>query len=547
MKHSLHRLGIGTLMALSGAMVVAVGCNGDNNNNSVAGSDGPTTTVTPVVHAVGNAVSGKDVFRNATFGNENFWTDAMRLPAGILAKSFTPVQALQAGLSVDSEAFASAPAAIISDADKAAILQELTTDLTPANAPKLNSVNTTVALINANAVIGISTKDTNNDGVINIANGDKTGATCALCHTITDASVFNLPGGGSIGKRLDGRANHNLNFGALLALADNTRAYLPLLQMQLVANNNQTLGRATTGLTKNSTEAEVDAYVSNPANYPVGTFDDTFDGNGDPNHNPALFRTDLAAPWGTEGAIARLDNFSNLVYTGLLDPTGITTTAGRAFLHQLGGAAGDEIVDSYVQVLAATNVTGYPFVTATAAASGVSGTEEAPLGVRVDNQKLLDMNAYLNSLQAPPGVVANAAAGQRGRNLFRTTGCTTCHNVDQTKPVPANIVAMKTIFPGDAPVTLAQRVPPLNPVLDTPGNIFDDKMAVVNASIRGDIRGTALPLLLDLARKPNFLHDSSVASLDALLNPSRGPTAPHPFYFSDSAQRADMVEFLRGL
>jgi hypothetical protein len=118
-------------MALSGAMVVAVGCNGDNNNNSVAGSDGPTTTVTPVVHAVGNAVSGKDVFRNATFGNENFWTDAMRLPAGILAKSFTPVQALQAGLSVDSEAFASAPAAIISDADKAAILQELTTDLTP--------------------------------------------------------------------------------------------------------------------------------------------------------------------------------------------------------------------------------------------------------------------------------------------------------------------------------------------------------------------------------------------------------------------------------
>jgi hypothetical protein len=68
-----------------------------------------------------------------------------------------------------------------------------------------------------------------------------------------------------------------------------------------------------------------------------------------------------------------------------------------------------------------------------------------------------------------------------------------------------------------------------------------------NASIRGDIRGTALPLLLDLARKPNFLHDSSVASLDALLNPSRGPTAPHPFYFSDSAQREDMVEFLRGL
>ena len=565
MKYSFHRLRIGTLAA-SASILLAVGCNGsngdgvffNNGNGGVVGSDGPTTSVAPVVHQVGNVASGKNVFRNETFGNEKFWTDAVRLPAGIVATGFTPVQALKAGLSVDSDAFIAATN--ITQATKDAVLAELKTDLSPANAPNLNNVNTTIALINANAVIGIVPKDTNKDGVIDITKGDKTGATCALCHTITDASVFNLPSGGSIGKRLDGRANHNLNFGALLALGTNSRAAFPLLQLTLAANGNQTLGRAPTGLTKNSTEPEVDAYLNNPAYYPVGMFDDTFDGNGDPNHNPALFRTDLAAPWGTEGAIARLDNFSNLVYTGLLDPTGITTTAGRAFVRKLGGtAAGDEIVDSYIAVLAATNVTGYPFVTATSgvtAVSGVaptpgvvySGTEEAPLGVRVDNQMLLDMNAYLNSLQAPPGVVADAAAGLRGRNLFRTSNCTTCHNVDQSKPVPAFVVAMKTIFPGDNPVTLlAQRDPPLNPILDTPGNIFDDKMAVVNASIRGDIRGTAMPLLLDLARKPNFLHDSSVPSLDALLNPSRGANAPHPFYFSDTAQRADMVEFLREL
>ena len=52
-------------------------------------------------------------------------------------------------------------------------------------------------------------------------------------------------------------------------------------------------------------------------------------------------------------------------------------------------------------------------------------------------------------------------------------------------------------------------------------------MAVVNASYRGDIRGTALPLLFDLARKPVFLHDNSVPSLDALFNPSRSLSAPH--------------------
>jgi len=230
----------------------------------------------------------------------------------------------------------------------------------------------------------------------------------------------------------------------------------------------------------------------------------------------------------------------------VVSPTNLTQPNGQKFLEKLGGkAAGDEIVDGYIKVLSDTGVTGYPFVKANVSAT--PGTEDAPLGIRVDNQKLIDMNAYLNSLAAPKGVVADATAGARGRMKFRTD-CTSCHNVDQGKPVPAFIVPMKTILPGDNPVVLlAQRDPPLNPILNTVNNIFDDKMAVVNASLRGDIRGTAMPLLLDLARKPNFLHDDSVPSLDALLNPSRGATAPHPFYLADPAQRADMVEFLREL
>jgi len=175
------------------------------------------------------------------------------------------------------------------------------------------------------------------------------------------------------------------------------------------------------------------------------------------------------------------------------------------------------------------------------------GSEDAPLGIRVDNGKLLDMNAYLAGLDAPPGAKVNAQAAQRGRQSFRTAGCTDCHNVNQGKFVPPNIIAMKTIFPGDAPMVLAQRMPPLNPVENTPSSIFDDKMAVVNASLRGEIRGTALPLLLDLARKPVFLHDNSVPTLENLLDPARGPTAPHPFYLSDPQQQADMVAFLRGL
>ena len=114
--------------------------------------------------------------------------------------------------------------------------------------------------------------------------------------------------------------------------------------------------------------------------------------------------------------------------------------------------------------------------------------------------------------------------------------------------MPTFIVPMKTIFTGDAPVTLlAQRDPPLNPILNTPDSIFDDKMAVVNASIRGLERGIALPLLLDLARKPVFLHDNSVATLEDLLSPSRAATAPHAFPIRNDQDRAAVVTFLKSL
>lgn len=53
--------------------------------------------------------------------------------------------------------------------------------------------------------------------VLDVNKGDKVGVSCALCHTITDGSVFSMPNGGSVGRRLDGRANHNLNVGTVLA------------------------------------------------------------------------------------------------------------------------------------------------------------------------------------------------------------------------------------------------------------------------------------------------------------------------------------------
>ena len=500
-------------------------------------SDGPAEQGKIEPRQDGDVKSGREVFRHETFGNEGFWTDAARSPQGMTAARVTPLQAMKFGLSVNSDA--------LDEATKQAIAADLRKDATGRTSQVLNDPNTTAKLLNANALIGLEVKDSNGDGKLDVSAGDKMGVTCALCHAITDGSVLRVPGGGSIGREVDGPTNHNLHVGAIMAAAANSRAFYPVLQLMLKANGGKSFGRAPKGLTENSTEEEVDAYLSNSEYYPVGMFDDTPDGNGDPMHIPPLFRQDLSAPFGSGGEISRLDNFNNLVYTALLDPTNLTSPGGRAFLHKLGGAAGDEIADNYLKVLKETNVTKYPYVKTSPHPQ--PGSEDAPLGVRVDNQKLLDLNAYLVSLPAPEGKKAEARLTSEGREVFHSAGCTNCHNTDQSKRVPSTIVPMKTIFPGDNPTVLATRTPPLNPVMDTPGNTFDDKMAVVNGSLRGEVRGIAMPLLLDLARKPVFLHDDSVPSLDRLLDRSRGETAPHPFYVNDSRDRRALVEFLRSL
>ena len=500
---------------------------------SHAASDGPGTNENPNPHQTGNAAAGRDVFRFETFGNEGFWTDAVRLPKGMIDANFTPKQALKAGLQVDVEA--------IDPAMRKVMEAELTTDMSPRNAPTLNDPKTTVALINANAVVGVVPKDSNGNGKLDIMKGDKVGIACTICHTITDKSVFDLPKGGSIGRRVDGPAALTLNVGKLLAMAANSRAFYPNLQQTFLGVS---IGRAPSGLGPDSTEAEVDAYLSNPAYYPVGTFDETQDGNGNPVKNTPLFRQDLAAPYGSAGEFRLLDDISNSSYTTNLDPTTLLTPEGRQFLEMKAGPAGKQMASEYEKILKDTGVAGYPFVKAEM--TGKVGDPASIVGRRVDNQKLLDMNAYLDKLQAPAGAKVNAQMAARGRELFRGN-CTQCHNVDQSKFVPPILVDMKTIWPAYLPIPVGKRGDSkLSTILNSSG-IFDDKMIVVDASDRGEKRGNAMPLLLDLARTTIFLHDASVASLDKLLDPSRGKNAPHPFYLADPAQRTDMVEFLKGL
>ncbi len=480
----------------------------------------------------GNAKAGKEVFRFETFGNERFWSDAMRLPKGMMDAKITPLQALQSGLMIDID---SVPSSI-----RETLATELKSDLSVQKAPNLNDPQMTIKLIEANAVIGIVPKDSNGDGHIDLANGDKIGLSCAMCHAITDHSVFDLPGGGSIGHRIDGPAALTLNVGKQLAVAANSRAYFPFLQTEL---GGKTIGRAPKGLTPNSTEADFDAYLTNPQFYPVGMFDDTPDGNGNPVVNTPFFRQDLAAPFGSAGEQSSVVHFANGVYTVALDPTSLATPNGMALLKALGKDAGVQLSSDYAKILADSGVTGYPF--ADAHKAGKPGKPATLVGLSVDEQKLADLQAYVQGLPAPKGADVDRDAAARGRKIF-IASCNGCHKVDQGKPVTNNLVKMNKIWPGYKPEVLALRDPPLDPIQNAPGT-FDDKMIVVDASPGGGKRGNAVPMLLDLNRKKFFLHDASVDGLDSLLDPERGEESPHPFYVSKKTERADVVEFLRGL
>lgn len=128
---------------------------------------------------------GQKIFRFDTFGDEQVWTDTLRLHE-VVEKNVDPTTALKVGLKVDSEVL---PAGILDKVD-------------------LKSPATTVALLKMNAVVGLqATVDANNHIT-------RLGVTCALCHSTVDNSV--MPG---IGRRKDGWPNRDLNVGAIIALS----------------------------------------------------------------------------------------------------------------------------------------------------------------------------------------------------------------------------------------------------------------------------------------------------------------------------------------
>jgi cytochrome c peroxidase len=152
---------------------------------------------------------GRKIFRHDTFGSEEFWGGKLRLHEAIVGERMggvgpgvTARQALQLGLKVDLGA-----------------LPSILLEVLKTRAVDLDKVETTVELLRANAVVGVT-------GFFDPASKRMTaiGIQCALCHSTVDDSFAK-----GIGRRLDGWPNRDLDVGAIVASAPTLRPFAETL------------------------------------------------------------------------------------------------------------------------------------------------------------------------------------------------------------------------------------------------------------------------------------------------------------------------------
>ena len=134
-------------------------------------------------------LSGRQIFRFDTFGDEQLWTGVLRMHE--VVAGLDPATALGVGLKVDVDALPPATIAALR-----------------AGQVNLNSPAVTALLLRLNAVVGVK------GGFDQTGQLTSIGITCALCHSTVDNSLTT-----GIGHRLDGWSNRDLNVGAIVALS----------------------------------------------------------------------------------------------------------------------------------------------------------------------------------------------------------------------------------------------------------------------------------------------------------------------------------------
>jgi len=150
---------------------------------------------------------GRNTFRFDTFGDEDFWGGKLLLHRAIagaalggVGPGISPATALKLGLKVDLDAL---PPAVVKGLQTGRV--------------NLNDPATTLALLQANAVVGLK-------GFFSGNRLNSVGITCALCHSTVDNSLTF-----GVGHRLDGWANRDLEVGNIIAAAPDLSPFTTLL------------------------------------------------------------------------------------------------------------------------------------------------------------------------------------------------------------------------------------------------------------------------------------------------------------------------------
>lgn len=154
--------------------------------------------------------NGRQTFRFDTFGSEAFWGGALHLHEAVAGEAnggvgpgLTPNQALDLGLKVD-----------------VGVLPQTVVEAVKNAQLDLNDPKTTLTLLEANAVVGIT-------GVFEGERLSSLGIQCALCHSTTTDDLGDVVPG--IGRRLDGWPNRDLDVGAIIALSPDVSPFTTLL------------------------------------------------------------------------------------------------------------------------------------------------------------------------------------------------------------------------------------------------------------------------------------------------------------------------------
>ncbi|HZX83662.1 MAG TPA: hypothetical protein VFF19_08875 [Reyranella sp.] len=346
-----------TLLAASCMVALVCGPGASSAQTGAAAFDTAATN-----HATQMLKDGRKIFRFETFGSEAFWGDTLELHKAVagaknggVGPGLSPKAALAVGLKVDADA--------LGEQLKAQI---------KAGKVNLDDPATTIALLKANAVVGVTAFANPNGSVRSM------GIQCAFCHSTVDNSF--APG---IGKRLDGWANRDLNVGAIVSLAPNLKPFTDLLGV-----DTETVKRvlASWGPGRYDAELDKDGKAFRPDGKQAGTL--------------------IPPAFGLAGVnLATWTGFGSVTYWNAY----VAAT-------QMHGAA--TFFDPRFN-----NKEQYPV----SAKSGAGNTRNVP---DKTTAKLAALHFYQLSLpppKAPPGSY-DKAAFERGKAIFAGAGkCATCH------------------------------------------------------------------------------------------------------------------------